>query len=194
MYAIIKTGGKQYKVSVGDKLNVEKLDAEVGDTVELQAICIVDGKNVEADPEKAGAMKVTAEVIEQFKGEKVVVFKFKKNKNYKKKNGHRQRLTRIEIKSIGDVVVEAEESKAEEAEEAPAEAEPASEAVEVEEAPVEEAATEPEAEPEEAPAEEAAEEEAPAEEAAEPEAEAEPEEAAEPEAEEEDKSASSDAE
>ena len=70
MYAIVKTGGKQYKVAVGDKLNIEKLDAEVGATVE------------------------------QFKGPKQLVFKFKKRKNYKKLRGHRQQLTRVEIKSI----------------------------------------------------------------------------------------------
>ena len=71
MYAIVKTGGKQYKVAVGDKLNIEKLDAEV-----------------------------TAIILEQFKGEKQLVFKFKKRKNYKKLRGHRQQLTRVEIKSI----------------------------------------------------------------------------------------------
>ena len=87
MYAIVKTGGKQYKVAVGDKLNIEKLDAEVGATVE-------------ADPAKAAAKKVTAEVVEQFKGPKQLVFKFKQRKNYKKLRGHRQQLTRVEIKSI----------------------------------------------------------------------------------------------
>ena len=95
MYAIVKTGGKQYKVAVGDKLNIEKLDAEVGATVELPVICFV-----EADPAKAAAKKVTAEVVEQFKGPKQLVFKFKKRKNYKKLRGHRQQLTRVEIKSI----------------------------------------------------------------------------------------------
>ena len=101
MYAIVKTGGKQYKVAPGDRLNVEKLDAEVGAKVELEAICIVDGEKVEADPAKAAATKVTAIVLEQFKGEKQLVFKFKKRKNYKKLRGHRQRLTRIEIESVG---------------------------------------------------------------------------------------------
>ena len=101
MYAIVKTGGKQYKVAPGDKLNVEKLDAEVGSQVELQAICIVDGDKVEADPAKAAATKVTATVIEQFRGEKQLVFKFKKRKNYKKMRGHRQYLTRIQVESIG---------------------------------------------------------------------------------------------
>ena len=101
MYAIIKTGGKQYRVAAGDKLNIEKLDAEVGAKVELTAICVIDGDKVEADPAKAAATKVVATVIEQFRGEKVLVFKFKKRKNYKKLRGHRQSLTRVQIESIG---------------------------------------------------------------------------------------------
>lgn len=106
MYAIVKTGGKQYKVAVGDKLNIEKLDAEVGATVELPVICFVDGDVVEADPAKASAKKVTAEVVEQFKGPKQLVFKFKKRKNYKKLRGHRQQLTRVQIESVGSAKAE----------------------------------------------------------------------------------------
>ena len=101
MYAIVKTGGKQYKVAPGDRLNVEKIDVEVGTDIELDAICIVDGDKVEANPAKAAETKVTAKVIEQFKGAKQLVFKFKKRKNYKKLRGHRQQLTRIEVVSVG---------------------------------------------------------------------------------------------
>ena len=101
MYAIVKTGGKQYKVAPGDKLNIEKLDVEPGAKVELEAICVVDGDKVEADPAKAAATKVVAVVLEQFKGEKQLVFKFKKRKNYKKLRGHRQNLTRVQIESVG---------------------------------------------------------------------------------------------
>ena len=139
MYAIVKTGGKQYKVAPGDKLNVEKLDAEVGTKVELDAICVVDGKKVETDPAKAAATKVVAVVLEQFKGEKQLVFKFKKRKNYKKLRGHRQQLTRIEIETVGSAKAskpaakktakKADEKpaaeKAEAAKEAPAEKKPA---------------------------------------------------------------------
>lgn len=100
MYAIVKTGGKQYKVAPGDKINIEKLNAEVGEQVELTAICVVDGDKVEADLAKAAATKVTATVVEQFKGEKQIVFKFKKRKNYKRTRGHRQNLTRVEINAI----------------------------------------------------------------------------------------------
>ena len=101
MYAIVKTGGKQYKVAAGDKINVEKIDAEVGAKVELEAICVVDGETVIADPAEAAKTKVVAEVVEQFKGKKAIVFKFNKRKNYKKLRGHRQQLTRVQIESIG---------------------------------------------------------------------------------------------
>lgn len=101
MYAIVKTGGKQYKVCAGDKINIEKLPASVGDKVTLDAICVVDGKNVEADPAKASATAVEAVVLEQFKGKKQVIFKFKKRKNYKRTRGHRQNLTRVKIVAVG---------------------------------------------------------------------------------------------
>lgn len=111
MYAIVKTGGKQYKVAPGDKLNIEKLNAEPGEKVELEAICVVDGDKVEADPAKAAATKVVAVVLEQFRGEKQLVFKFKKRKNYKKMRGHRQYLTRVQVESVGSVKMEAPADK-----------------------------------------------------------------------------------
>lgn len=101
MYAIVKTGGKQYKVAAGDKLNIEKLNVEVGEKVELPVIAVVDGETVIADPAKAAETKVVATVLEQFKGEKQLVFKFKRRKNYKKLHGHRQQLTRVQIESVG---------------------------------------------------------------------------------------------
>ena len=104
MYAIVKTGGKQYKVAPGDILSIEKLDAEIGDEVELPVICVVDGANIEADPEKASATVVTALVIDQYKGKKQLVFKFKKRKGYKKLRGHRQQLTKVQIIAVGGEV------------------------------------------------------------------------------------------
>ena len=101
MYAIVKTGGKQYKVAPGDVISIEKLNAEVGDEVDLTAICIVDGDAIEADPAKAAETKVVAEVIDQYKGKKQLVFKFKKRKGYKKLNGHRQQLTKVRVVSVG---------------------------------------------------------------------------------------------
>ncbi|MDU5612612.1 MAG: 50S ribosomal protein L21, partial [Slackia sp.] len=76
MYAIVKTGGKQYKVAPGDKINIEKIDVEPGQHIELEAICVVDGASVELTD--AAKTKVVATVLEQFKGEKQLVFKFKK--------------------------------------------------------------------------------------------------------------------
>ena len=102
MYAIVKTGGKQYKVEPGTVLSIEKLDAEIGDEVELPVIFVADEGGIIADPEKAAATQVTARVLDQFKGKKQLVFKFKKRKGYKKLRGHRQQLTRVRIISVGD--------------------------------------------------------------------------------------------
>ena len=102
MYAVVKTGGKQYKVEPGTVLSIEKLVAEVGDEVELPVIFVSDGETIEADPAKAAATKVVAKVLDQYKGKKQLVFKFKKRKGYKKLNGHRQQLTRVRIISVGD--------------------------------------------------------------------------------------------
>lgn len=106
MYAIVKTGGKQYKVCPGDKINIEKLPAAVGDKVVLDAICIVDGEKTELDPQVAAKTPVEAVVLEQFKDKKKIVFKFKKRKNYKKLRGHRQNLTRVKIESVGTAKAE----------------------------------------------------------------------------------------
>ncbi|CDB25355.1 50S ribosomal protein L21 [Firmicutes bacterium CAG:552] len=95
MYAVIVTGGKQFKVSEGDELEVEKLDAQVGDKVEIQYILKVDGEGMST---QTGV--VTAEVLEHGKGDKIVVFKYKAKKNERRKNGHRQPFTRIRITSI----------------------------------------------------------------------------------------------
>lgn len=97
MYAIIATGGKQYKVAKGDVLDVEKLDVQPGDKVELPVLLLNDGKQTIVDAASLQDKKVTAEVVEQFKGEKVLVFKFKKRKRYHRANGHRQNLTKIQI-------------------------------------------------------------------------------------------------
>ena len=97
MYAIIATGGQQSKVAKGDVLDVEKLDAQPGDKVELPVLLLNDGKQTIVDAASLQDKKVTAEVVEQFKGEKVLVFKFKKRKRYHRANGHRQNLTKIQI-------------------------------------------------------------------------------------------------
>lgn len=101
MFAIVKTGGKQYNVKQDSFINVEKLDKEVGDTVELEEILAVskDGELSIGTPVVEGA-KVEAEVIYQGKGEKVLVFKKRRRKDSKQLIGHRQAYTRLKIKSI----------------------------------------------------------------------------------------------
>ena len=124
MYAIVKTGGKQYKVAPGEKLNIEKLDAEVGEDVILPVLMVVDGDKVITDADALAGYQVNAKVVEQFKADKVFVVKFHKRKNYKRKNGHRQLQTRVEISSIAPLKAAKKSSqKAEKVVEAPETAE-----------------------------------------------------------------------
>jgi len=99
MYAIIATGGKQYRVSQGDVIYVEKLNNEVGEEVSFPVL-MLGGENVEVgNPTVAGA-SVTGKVTKQGKGQKIVVFKYKSKKNYRRKAGHRQPFTAVEITAI----------------------------------------------------------------------------------------------
>jgi large subunit ribosomal protein L21 len=100
MYAVIKTGGKQYKVSAGDLLKVEKLDGSVGDTIELDEVLMVGGEEVKIGTPLLPEAKVKATIVEQGKDKKILVFKSKRRKNYRKKYGHRQPLTRLKITAI----------------------------------------------------------------------------------------------
>ena len=101
MYAVLTTGGKQYRVQEGDVLFVEKLNAEVDSNVELTEVLAVnkDGKLVVGAPVVEGA-KVVAKVLKQGKAKKVVVFKYKPKKDSRKKNGHRQPYTKLQIERI----------------------------------------------------------------------------------------------
>ncbi len=101
MHAIIVTGGKQYKVAQGDVLYVEKLPVDAGDTVKFdQVLAVIDGdKATFGQPTVAGA-SVEANVVKNGKGKKVIVFKYKPKKNYKRKQGHRQPYTKIEITKV----------------------------------------------------------------------------------------------
>ena len=109
MYAIIQTGGKQYKVQVGDEVLVEKLDAEVGTEVTMDVLLVADGETVTVGKPVVDGVKATAKVLEHGKGKKVIVFKYKpkKNirkkpkKNIRKKRGDRQPFTKVEITAIG---------------------------------------------------------------------------------------------
>jgi large subunit ribosomal protein L21 len=100
-YAIIETGGKQYRVSVGDTLSVEKLDHEVGTDITFDRVLLVggDGSTRVGTPVVAGAT-VAATVADQYRGEKLVIFKYKPKKRYRRKTGHRQSLTRLAITAI----------------------------------------------------------------------------------------------
>jgi large subunit ribosomal protein L21 len=101
MYAVIKTGGKQYRVSPGDSIEVEKLPYEVGDKIELDQVLLVagGGEPTIGQPLVEGA-KVKATVTRQAKGRKVIVFKYRPSKRYRRKKGHRQQLTRLRIDEI----------------------------------------------------------------------------------------------
>ncbi len=113
MYAVIETGGKQYRVTEGDVINVEKLDAEVGKAVTIKEVLVVEkeGETLVGAPYVTGA-SVKAEVLENGKGPKVVIYKYKAKKDSKKKQGHRQPYTQLQIKSI---TIRASRKKAEEA-------------------------------------------------------------------------------
>lgn len=100
MYAVIKTGGKQYKVSEGDLLKVEKLAGSVGDSIELDEVLMVGGEEVKVGTPLLPNAKVTARIVEQGKDKKILVFKSKRRKGYRKKNGHRQPITRLKITGI----------------------------------------------------------------------------------------------
>ena len=100
MYAIVQTGGKQYKVSQDEIINVEKLDAKVGDRVNLDVLMLVDGEKVVNGNPYVKNAEVVAEVVEQGKSDKVLVFKYKAKKNERKKQGHRQPFTAVKILEI----------------------------------------------------------------------------------------------
>ena len=103
MYAILETGGKQYKVQTGDVIEVERLDGEVGAQVELGRVLMLaadDAKPTFGNPAIDGA-RVFGEVVEQGKGEKLIVFKYKPKVRYRRKTGHRQSVTRVRV---GDIV------------------------------------------------------------------------------------------
>jgi large subunit ribosomal protein L21 len=99
MYAIVKTGGKQYRVQEGESLLVERLPADDGATVALQPLLFVDGDNV-VDGDDLGKVTVEARIVAHERGPKLRVVKFKPKRGYKRRNGHRQELSRIEITSL----------------------------------------------------------------------------------------------
>lgn len=97
MYAIVKTGGKQYKVAVGDVIDVELLD---GDKVDLQPVLLVDGSTVLSSAKDLKGVSITGNVVGDAKGPKIQIMKYKNKTGYKRRVGHRQRYSRIEIANI----------------------------------------------------------------------------------------------
>ena len=147
MFAVVRTGGKQYRVAAGDKIAVETLAGEAGDTVTLGDVLLAGNGDKLED---AGKVTVSAEIIAQAKSEKVIVFKKRRRHNYRRKNGHRQQMTLLRITAVGD-------SKAEKKAAPKKEAAPKADAAKATKAPAKKAA---------APKKEAAEKKAPAKKAA----------------------------
>jgi len=100
MYAVIETGGKQYKVSEGDFIFVEKLDVEAGDTVKIDKVLAVSGDDLKIGAPYVDGASVEASVVKNGKDKKIIVYKYKPKKGYHKKQGHRQPYTKLEIKKI----------------------------------------------------------------------------------------------
>ncbi len=100
MYAIVKTGGKQYKVAEGDVIEIEKLDGEPGAAVILPAVLLVDGPSVTATLDALAKVTVSGEVVAHTKGPKIIIHKFKNKTGYHKRQGHRQPLTQVKVTGI----------------------------------------------------------------------------------------------
>ena len=101
MYAIIATGGKQYRVSEGDVIYIEKIDAQVDSTVSFDVLLMGNDGDVKIGTPVFEGVKVEGKVVGQIRGEKIVVYKYKSKKNYRRKQGHRQPYTKVEITKIG---------------------------------------------------------------------------------------------
>ena len=100
MYAIVKTGGKQYKVAVGDVVEVEKVTGGPGDTVALPALLVVDGANVTSDAAALANVSVSGEVVAHTKGPKINIMRYKNKTGYKRRLGHRQKHTQVRVTAI----------------------------------------------------------------------------------------------
>ncbi|HWH99720.1 MAG TPA: 50S ribosomal protein L21 [Propionibacteriaceae bacterium] len=100
MYAIVRSGGRQHKVAVGDVLEIDRVDGAVGASVSLQPLMLVDGDRVTTDATDLGTASVTAEVLAETKGEKIRILKYKNKTGYRKRQGHRQRYTQVRVTGI----------------------------------------------------------------------------------------------
>ena len=100
MYAIVRSGGRQHKVAVGDVLEIDRVDDAVGASVSLQPLMLVDGDRVTTGASDLGAASVTAEVLAETKGQKIRILKYKNKTGYRKRQGHRQRYTQVRVTGI----------------------------------------------------------------------------------------------
>ena len=100
MYAIVRSGGRQHKVAVGDVLEIDRVDAEVGTSVELVPLLVVDGDAVTSDAAGLKKVTVSAEVLAETKGPKIRILKYKNKTGYKKRQGHRQKYTQVKVTGI----------------------------------------------------------------------------------------------
>jgi large subunit ribosomal protein L21 len=100
VYAIVRSGGQQQKVAVGDVIEIDRVANEVGDSVKLPVVLLVDGEKVTSDAKTLGKASVTAEVLGATKGPKIVIQKFKNKTGYKKRQGHRQKYTQVKVTDI----------------------------------------------------------------------------------------------
>jgi large subunit ribosomal protein L21 len=100
VYAIVRSGGRQHKVAVGDVLEIDKIDDKAGASVSLTPLLLVDGENVTSDQSALGSASVTAEVLAETKGPKIKIFKYKNKTGYRKRQGHRQRYTQVKVTGI----------------------------------------------------------------------------------------------
>lgn len=100
MYAIVRSGGRQHKVAVGDVVEIDKVTDEAGSSIELTPLLVVDGESVTSDKDVLGKVKVTAEVLGETKGPKIRILKYKNKTGYKKRQGHRQKYTQVKVTGI----------------------------------------------------------------------------------------------
>lgn len=100
VYAIVRAGGRQEKVSVGDMLTVDRVAGEAGSTIQLAPVLLVDGEKVTSDAEGLAKVTVTAEVVEETKGPKITILRYKNKSGYRRRQGHRAKLTRIKVTGI----------------------------------------------------------------------------------------------
>ena len=100
MYAIVRSGGRQHKVAVGDVLEIDRIDDAVGSSVSLTPLLLVDGETITSDGRKLGSVSVTVEVLAATKGPKIKIFKYKNKTGYRRRQGHRQRYTQVKVTGI----------------------------------------------------------------------------------------------